>query len=153
MAAATAAVKEAVAGIVGGEISAPATATKDPASGQTIDFVFKKLNAAGEVDGEIATMIVGPYTNQTMYPNRCADWVMKAYGFAMLYDLVILALPDRESLDAYRSRIEHIRRRAEERNKQSGSPVTPSKPFVEVVFVEVPPLSDEENEALASLAR
>jgi hypothetical protein len=79
-------------------------------------------------------LVVGPYNNRKIYASRCAEWVTKAWGLALLYDRVVLALPDGVSLVEYSRRSANIARTANERF--AGSQVARA----DVVHIEVDPL-------------
>jgi hypothetical protein len=101
-------------------------------------------------------IVVGPYNNNKLYANRCSDWLTKAFGLAWLYDRVVLALPDKAAFDDYRRRASHMTRTAQERLEGTSGASSVREtgiPRVEVVHIEVDPLTPEEHEALAQLAK
>jgi hypothetical protein len=127
----------------------PAKLVRDPASGQPIDFLFTIKSETGEKSKELAALIVGPYTNKKLYANRCSDWITKAFGLAWTYDKVILALHERDELEEYRRRCRLVEGKANERlPKLPGMPA----PRVEIVHIEVDPLSKEDHDAVEALA-
>lgn len=117
---------------------------RDEATGQTIDFMFDLPNSGGR----LAVVVVGPYTNKKLYLSRSGDWVTRAFGLAWLFDRVVLALPDYDSLPEYQKRISAIRRQLEERSGRLRRP-----PAVEVVHTDVPKFNVEEEEFLNELGK
>ncbi|HEY3745526.1 MAG TPA: hypothetical protein VGL17_04750 [Gemmatimonadaceae bacterium] len=117
---------------------------KDKQTGTVIDFLF----TLSEPSERIAVLIIGPYTNKNLYVHRCADWVTRGFGLCWFYDRVVLALPDFDPMDEYV-------RRATIASAQEGSGGIRSmttKPLLDVLFIDRPPLADEDDEALAKLA-
>jgi hypothetical protein len=133
----------------GAGLSPPAKLVRDSASGQPIDFLFTSTPENGGKSEELAVLVVGPYTNKKLYANRCSDWITKAFGLAWTYDMVVLALPDRDALAEYHRRCSLVGGKANERLQKV--PAAPP-PKVEIVHIEVDPLSKEDHEALAALA-
>jgi hypothetical protein len=115
---------------------------RDEATGQTIDFIFDLPNSGGR----LAVVVVGPYSNKKLYLSRSGDWVTRAFGLAWLFDRVVLALPDSESLPEYQKRISAIGRQLEEQNGRLRRP-----PAIEVVHTDVPKFNAEEEEFLNEL--
>ena len=68
----------------------------------------------------------------------------------MLYDRVVLALPDGATLDEYSRRSANIARTVDERF--AGSEVSTLLPRVDVVHIEVNPLEPTDHEGLAKLS-
>jgi hypothetical protein len=130
-------------------LSSPQTQVKDSHTGQAIDFLFDAKSPEGGTPRQVAVLVVGPYNNRKIYATRCAEWVMKAWGLALLYDRVVLALPDGTSLDEYSRRSANVARTVTERF--AGSKVSTEPPRVDVVHIEVDPLEPADHAALAKL--
>jgi hypothetical protein len=141
-------VVDAVRSLTDAELSSPKMLVKDSASGQLIDFLLSETNKKKE---QFAVLVVGPYTNEKLYANRCSDWITKAFGLAWVYDRVVLALPEKDYLDQYRKRCRLVENKAQDRLPKlpSSSPVAPK---VDIVHINVNPFSKEDSEALAALA-
>jgi len=125
---------------------------KDPASGQPIDFLFEKKAERTENGRTIAVLVVGPYTNKKVYANRCSEWVIKAFGLAWLYDELVIALPDRGSLDEY---IQRVKATTEGSLRHPAGPASDAairSPRVSVIHIEVDPLEAADHDALAEIA-
>jgi hypothetical protein len=136
-------------------LSYPEREIKDSTSGQVIDFLFSSFSDTGERREEFAVLVVGPYNNNKAYANRCSDWVTRAFGLAWLYDRVVLALPDEAALEEYRKRESQMAAKARERSDVTAGD-TPAKPRtcvprVEVVHIDVDPLTPADHAALAQL--
>jgi hypothetical protein len=149
LAAAEPLVAEAVWSLSQVALLSPQTQVKDPSTGQAIDFLFDAKSPEAGKPRQVVVLVVGPYNNRKIYATRCAEWVMKAWGLALLYDRVVLALPDGTSLDEYSRRNANVARKAKERF--AGSQVSTLLPRVDVVHIEVDPLEPADHEALDKL--
>ena len=85
------------------EIIASSPRQRDPASGLMVDFMFEVSSVRGLL--RIAVLVVGPYTNATMYRDRSDEWIVRAFGLTWVVDRVLLAMPVRDYFPAYRDRV------------------------------------------------
>ena len=129
----------------------PAKLVRDSASGQSIDFLFTSTPTKGQDPVNLAALVVGPYTNRKLYAHRCSDWITKAWGLAWIYDVVVLALPEKDALEEYRRRSGLIGGKANERLAEAAKP-WPGASKVEIVYIDVDPLAKQDHEVLGALA-
>lgn len=57
-------------------------------------------------------IIVGPYTNASLYKKRRHEWILRAFALAWFFDKVLLVLPNSEFIEQYVSAIELYKTRA-----------------------------------------
>lgn len=130
----------------------PKMLIKDSATGQIIDFLFLSPSETLEKEkNAFAFLVVGPYTNDKLYAQRCSDWITKAFGLAWIYSRVILALPEKDYLQEYRERCRLVEDKASERFPKLAKS-SPATPKVDIVYIDVDPFSKEDSEAMAALA-
>jgi hypothetical protein len=148
LAAAEPVVVDAVRGLTDAQLSSPKMLVKDTASGQLIDFLLSETDKKKK---QFAVLVVGPYTNEKLYANRCSDWITKAFGLAWIYDRVVLALPEADYLKQYRERCRLVENKVSERLPKPAT-LSPVAPKVDIVHILVDPFAKEDSEALAALA-
>lgn len=135
-------VTSAVRDLTESEVKLIANDVRNDPMGQTLDYVFETTRDPAE---RVAVMVIGPYNNPKLYLSRGGDWVARAFGLAWLFDRIVLALPEARALADYTKRITAVKRESEERFGSAGSHM----PMVDVVHVNVPKLTPEEDEMLA----
>jgi hypothetical protein len=142
-------VSEAVHKLTGLEVTLSGTSVRDDATGQTLDFIFDL--PGGTPKRQVAVLVVGPYTNTKLYSNKCADWVTKAFGLALLFERIVLALPEANALAEYQRRTEAVRKRigASSQGRSALDLSACTVPTVDVVHTDVPKVTAEEAEILA----
>lgn len=137
---------EALQGSTQGDLRLVDASYRHEATGQTLDFIF-------EVGGDhalkrIAVVVVGPYSNRKLYAARSGDWVTRGFGLAWVFDRIVLAVPDAQALPDYSRRIGLIEADIGRRPHDSVAKRFP--PSVQVVHIDVPKLTAEEDEMLRS---
>jgi hypothetical protein len=135
----------AVEGLTGSHIVSLTERQRDAASGLKFDFLFE-VSSPHRRD-KIAVLIVGPYTNQKMYRDRCDEWIARAFGLAWVVDCVMLVVPAAEYLDAYRDRARLVAQAAHRRIAGAASDQIRG-PRVDAVHIEVDPLDPLDSAAL-----
>jgi hypothetical protein len=148
LAAAEPVVIDAVRALTDAQLSSPKMLVKDSASGQLIDFLLSETDKKKE---QFAVLVVGPYTNEKLYANRCSDWITKAFGLAWIYDRVVLALPEEAYLKEYRERCRLLEDKASERLSKAAISTT-FAPNIDIVYIYVDPFAKEDRDALAALS-
>ena len=138
-------VLDAVERLIGRDVIPTDISIREEATGQTLDFVFVVPDGG---DMTIAVVVVGPYSNRKLYGSRAGDWVTKAFGLAWLFERVVLALPFVEALPAFEKKIAAVNRAFA---RTSGSSVR-HPPVVDVVHIDVPELTPEEDEMVSELS-
>jgi hypothetical protein len=86
----------------------------------------------------VAALTVGPYRNTSMYRDRAEEWILRAFGTALLYDVVLLVISDAKSAEIYRQKVKELSREIVVRN------VSPTfVPRVEAVNIFIDPFGAE----------
>jgi hypothetical protein len=140
---------EAVRKLAGSKFSLSVSPTPDSESGQWIDFLFKPERS---VSPQIAVVIVGPYNNPKLYLNRCVDWVLRAFGLSLLYDHIILALPDFAAMPEFERRIAAFSIIATKRQPKKKSSKSVVLPKVSALHIDAPKFAPVDEEALAQIS-
>lgn len=82
--------------------------SEEPAD-RAIDFRYcrnRSLERSGASES-IAAVIVGPYSDPSLYRKRERDWLLKAFGLSFFYDHVVLLLDEGES---YRQSLQELQK-------------------------------------------
>jgi hypothetical protein len=129
-----------------GDLSAPVVNFKAPAS-PPVDYRHEwYVKDDGLKIRTIATLIVGPYQNKSLYAKRRFEWILRAFGTAWFFDRVFLIVPSLEISEQYISWIKVCESRARE------LPSNLRNPQVGVVFFRqagFPRLTKEEDRVIA----
>jgi hypothetical protein len=136
------AVTKAVHAVVGATVSIAEKGGK-AAGGLSVDFVFVTQEDEAR---RIAVLIVGPYSVAKNFVTKATDWVTRAYGLAWLYDVVVLAVPNADVVQAFDARNSTMREAI-----SGGSDERRRTPNVVVVPLFVDPFTEEDHAALGAL--
>jgi hypothetical protein len=92
--------------LLGNSVSGAAINFKAPGS-PPVDFRFEFfVDVGGEVRiRTVCVVIVGPYTNASIYSKRRHDWIVRGFGLAWFFDRIFLVVPTADLLGQYRSDI------------------------------------------------
>jgi hypothetical protein len=97
-------IQEVISEMSVGQVAAiKSRAAQDGPSAAKVDYVFEmspKLT--------VAALTVGPYRNAWMYRDRAEEWILRAFGTALLYDVVLLVIPDAKSAEIYRQKVKEL---------------------------------------------
>lgn len=129
-------IRDAVLEITGPELSDASFDHKEGFDIPPIDYHYLRVPPTGSTES-VAVSIVGPYGIEKLYRKRRHDWILRAYGWAWLYDWVFLVVPNKETCLMYQESIDRFQRSISVRGRRSeNNELKKSAPRVQVLTLQ-----------------